>query len=196
MPLLYHFSEDPGIEVFQPRTLPTRPDATVPVVWAIEASHQHMYLFPRDCPRALLWPVEGTTEADRAAWFGHSDARVIAHVEYAWLPRIREATLYRYEFPDDTFESLADAGMWVSRQAVTPRAVDVVDDLLEALREAGVELRVMDRLTPLLGAWERTTLHWSGIRLRNARDWAAAPSPAPAILRGQAPPEAAVDERP
>src|SRR5690606_26096568 len=101
----------------------SRRDMTVPVVWAIEESHQHMYLFPRDCPRALLWPVEGTTDADREAWFGRSSARVIAHVEYAWLERIRTTTLYRYELPDEPFESLQDAGMWVSRETVTPRIV-------------------------------------------------------------------------
>jgi hypothetical protein len=180
---LYHFSEEPNIEVFEPRTMAQRPEITEPLVWAIQDDHQHMYLFPRDCPRALLWPVESTTEADRAAWFGRSDAGVIAHVEYAWLERIRAARLYRYEVPADTFESLDDAGMWISRQTVVPSKVDVIDDLFVALREAGVELRVMDRLTPLLGLWERTSLHWSGIRLRNALDWPAAPSPVPDILR-------------
>ncbi|MCK9487173.1 MAG: hypothetical protein M0R73_10835 [Dehalococcoidia bacterium] len=184
MPSLYHFSEEPGIQEFRPRLMPQRPEMTVPVVWAIERSHQHMYLFPRDCPRALLWPVESTTEADREAWFGRSDARVIAHVEYAWLERIRQATLYRYELPEEAFESLHDAGMWVSRQAVTPRRVEVLGDLFEAMREAGVELRVMERLTPLAGVWEGTTLHWSGIRLRNARGWTVASSQAPEVLRG------------
>ena len=57
MPALYHFSEEPDIAVFAPRALPARPEITEPLVWAIDAAHQHMYLFPRDCPRALLWPV-------------------------------------------------------------------------------------------------------------------------------------------
>lgn len=183
MPVLYHFSEEPDIEVFHPRLMGSRTDMTVPAVWAIEEAHQHMYLFPRDCPRALLWPVEGTTDADREAWFGRSSARVIAHVEYAWLDRIRATTLYRYELPSETFESIQDAGMWVSRGTVVPRRVEAIPDLFEALRAAGVELRVMDRLTPLMGVWGQTTLHWSGIRLRNAQDWAAAPSPTPEVLR-------------
>ncbi|MGO7421998.1 DUF6886 family protein, partial [Rhizobium ruizarguesonis] len=34
----------------------------------------------------------------------------------------------------------------------------------------GVELRVVDTLTPLKGLWG-TSLHVSGIRLRNAGDW-------------------------
>jgi hypothetical protein len=29
----------------------------------------------------------------------------------------------------------------------------------------------MDELTPLHGLWARTTLHWSSIRMRNARGW-------------------------
>lgn len=50
---------------------------------------------------------------------------------------------------------------------MTPVRVQVVDDLAEALRAAGVELRVLDRLAPLSGVWS-TTLHASGFRLRNA----------------------------
>jgi len=181
--VLYHFSEAPGIAAFHPRTMPARPEITVPLVWAIEASHQHMYLFPRDCPRALLWPVETTTAADRERWFEHTGARVIAQVEYAWVDRIRSATLYRYELPHETFEDLNDAGMWVSRAAVVPTRVDVIDDLMEALREAGVELRVLDRLSVLEGLSERTSLHWSGIRLRNARGWRVPQSPPSERLR-------------
>lgn len=183
MPRLFHFSEDPGIEVFAPRLVAARPEVAVPAVWAIEASHQHMYLFPRDCPRALLWPVEGTTEEDRERWLGRSGARVVACIEYAWLPRILATTLYRYELPPDTFESLQDAGMWVSRETVTPARVEAIPDLVAALDDAGVELRLMDRLTPLQGVWEETTMHWSGIRLRNARGWSAPSSPPPPVLR-------------
>lgn len=183
---LFHFSEEPDIEVFEPRTMPQRPEVAVPLVWAIQDDHQHIYLFPRDCPRALLWPVDTTTEADRAAWFGRSSARVLAHVEYGWLDRIRATTLYRYELPSISFESLDDAGMWISRETVIPSRVDTIDDLPGALREAGVELRVMERLTPLAGVWDRTTLHWSGIRLRNALDWDVPPPPPPARLTREA----------
>lgn len=181
-PTLYHFSEEAGIEVFVPRLVAGRPDVTVPAVWAIEDTHQHMYLFPRDCPRALLWPTDSTTDADRDHWLGHSDARVVAHVEYAWLDRIRRTTLYRYSLPADSFRSLEDAGMWVSMDCVTPSRVDEITDIPEALSGAGVELRVMARLTPLRGIWEQTTMHWSGIRLRNAQDWDIPSSPAPDLL--------------
>jgi hypothetical protein len=129
-----------------------------------------MYLFPRDCPRILLWQLPTTNEADRARWFGASEARVLAHIEWGWLDRMRSTVLYRYTFDDRDFEDLQDAGMQVSRTTVEPIAVEPVGDLLEALRAAEVELRLMERLTSLRGVWD-TTLHASGIRLRNAIGW-------------------------
>lgn len=183
MPVLYHFSEEPGIPVFEPRIMPSRPEITVPLVWAIDEPHQFMYLFPRDCPRILLWPLPTTTDEERDRWFGRTEARALAHIEYGWLERLRSTRLYRYAMPNPPaepesrgaagFVSLDDAGMWVSRETVVPSRVDVIDDLVEALREQGVELRILDRLTPMRGLWETTTLHWSSIRMRNARDWDA-----------------------
>ncbi len=167
---LYHFSEDPGIEVFAPHAMEHRPEVE-PLVWAIDEWHQPMYYFPRDCPRILLWLLPTTSEADRERWFGASGARMLAHIEWDWLERMRSTAVYRYTLPEETFESLDDAGMHVSRATLEPLAVDPVGDLLEALRRANVELRLMERLTPLRDVWS-TTLHASGIRLRNAQDWA------------------------
>ena len=62
-------------------------------------------------------------------------------------------------------------------------AVDAIEDLPGALRESGVDLRVMERLTPLHGLWETTTLHWSAIRMSNAQDWTPNPGTVPARLR-------------
>ena len=170
---LYHFSEEPRIEVFEPRPvtreLPPYPEGE-PLVWAIEEWHQPMYFFPRDCPRILLWPLPDTSEADRERWFGASSARMLAHLEWDWLERMRWTHVYRYTLPDGPFESLEDAGMYVSRATVEPLAVEPVGDLLEALRNADVEVRLLERLTPLRGVWS-TTLHASGIRLRNAHGW-------------------------
>lgn len=174
---LYHFSDDPGIAVFEPRPVrvpsergPGRDWLNGPLVWAIEAARQAMYLFPRDCPRILLWATADSADADRAAWFGGSPAQAIAYVEWDWLARLRAETLYRYVLPAEPFESLEDAGMWVARDAVTPLARDVLTDLPAVLREAGVELRLTETLTHLRPVWD-TSLHASGIRLRNAKDW-------------------------
>lgn len=174
---LYHFSDDPGIAVFQPRPVrvpsarpPGREWLNGPLVWAIELAWQPMYLFPRDCPRILLFSRAETTAPDRAAWFGDSPARALAYMEWDWLQRLREATLYRYALPSAPFEDLEDAGMWVAREPVTPLACETLRDLPAALREAGVELRLTETLTHLRPVWD-TTLHASGIRLRHAKDW-------------------------
>lgn len=176
---LFHFSEDPAIARFEPRPVrtpsprpPGRDWLNGPLVWAIDEAHQPMYLFPRDCPRILLWPLATTRAADRAAWWGQSQARMLAYVEQGWLAALSGARLYRYELPAEPFECLDDAGMWVSRRAVTPRAVIEITDLSEALAAHDVELRVVDSLAPLRGVWD-TSLHASGIRLRNAVGWQA-----------------------
>lgn len=190
---LFHFSDDPHIRRFEPRPVavpsqrgPGREWLNGPLVWAISEPRQAMYLFPRDCPRILLWPTPDTTAEDRAAWFGASDANVLAHIEWAWFERLRTGRLYRYELPVEAFEDLGDAGMWVCRQAVTPLAVELLDDLPAALAAAGVELRVMRSLAPLKDVWS-TSLHASGIRLRNATGWAEAGAPMPRLLASPEP---------
>ena len=95
---------------------------------------------------------------------------MIAFVETAWLARIEGQCLFRYEFPTDTFEDLNDAGMWVSQEAIEPIGVRRIDDLLAELIAQDVELKVVESLVPLKGLWG-TSLHVSGIRLRNARGW-------------------------
>ena len=175
---LFHFSDDPAISVFEPRPVavpaarpPGRDWLNGPLVWAIEEAWQWMYLFPRDCPRILLTRKADTSAEDLERWWGARDVRVIAHIEWAWLERLRTTTLYRYEFADEGFEDLSDAGMWISRRAVTPLRVKTLPDLLSGLQGQGVELRLMPSLTPLRGVWD-TTLHASGVRLRNAVGWA------------------------
>ena len=83
---------------------------------------------------------------------------------------MKSASIHRYELPSDVFEDLEDAGMWVARTPVTPLSMETLRDLPAALREQGVELRIMESLTPLRGVWA-TTLHASGVRLRNAKGW-------------------------
>ncbi len=180
---LFHFSEESDIEVFEPRLMTARPEIIAPLVWGIEEAHQAMYLFPRDCPRILYWPLPTTTPEDLDRYWGARDGvTTVACIEWDWLERMHTTSVTRYHLPVDTFEDLHDAGMWVSRQTVRPSLVEPVGDLVEALRQAGVELRLMHRLTPLRGIWD-TSLHASGIRLRNAQDWGAAGSPPSPRLR-------------
>jgi hypothetical protein len=175
---LFHFSERGDIACFEPRPVevpaPRRPGQdwlNGPLVWAIDAWHQPMYLFPRECPRILLWPTETTSPEDRERWWGGSGARMIAHVERGWLGAFEQAKVFRYSLPAQSFECLADAGMWVSRRAVEPSEVTAVEDLAAALTAADVELRVVGSLAPLRAAYS-STLHVSGIRLRNSATWA------------------------
>ncbi|HEY2052133.1 MAG TPA: hypothetical protein VGH03_22550 [Caulobacteraceae bacterium] len=177
---LFHFSEDPKVTCFTPRPVlepsprpPGREWLNGALVWAIEEGRQAMYLFPRDCPRILLWPTDATTAEDQARFWQGSASRMIAYVEETWLDAIARATICRYDLPPETFESLDDAGMWVSRAAVTPIRMEIISELPRVLEGQGVELRAMPSLAPLAGVWS-TTLHASGIRLRNARDWPGA----------------------
>jgi hypothetical protein len=81
---LFHFSETPGIELFEPRS---GRHAAGPVVWAIDEWHAFLYLFPRDCPRILIWPTAATIESDRVHWMGDTTARAVACIETTWLER-------------------------------------------------------------------------------------------------------------
>lgn len=138
-----------------------------PLVWAIDAWHQPMYLFPRDCPRILIWPVETTSDADRDTFFSDTRARMLAFIEPPWQQAMEDSQLFRYEMPEASFTSLNDAGMWVSRTTVIPVNRTEVADLSGALRDEGVELHIVPSLADL-GRVRQTTLHVSAIRLRNA----------------------------
>lgn len=173
---LFHFSDDPAIASFMPRSVmvpsqraPGMGWLNAPLVWAIEERVDFMYLFPRDCPRVLIWATEQTNDADRMEWLG--EYRAAAYVERERLPDLANATIHRYDLPTDSFENLHDAGMWVSRVAVKPLGCDTLINLPSAFPSRGVDLRVVDSLLPLKPLWE-TTLHTSGIRLRNAKGWA------------------------
>jgi len=179
---LFHFSDDPAIERFEPR--PVRVPAmrpagrewlNGPLVWAIDDAHQMLYLFPRDCPRILAWATPQSSAADRARWLRPSDLRAVAFVEAAWIDRLRAAVIHRYELPPATFRSIEDAGMWVSEAPVVPLGRVVLAGLDGELARCGVDLRIVDSLAPLAALWD-SSLHVSGIRLRNSFSWRPAPA--------------------
>jgi hypothetical protein len=77
--------------------------------------------------------------------------------------------LYCYHLPPETFECVdACAGYFVSRMAVEPVQVEIVDDAIAALQQRGVELRLEANLWPLRDAVVASTLQFSMIRMRNA----------------------------
>jgi len=162
--VLFHVSEESGIERFEPR--PSQ-YADAPVVWAIDADRLRNYLLPRECPRVTYYAGRETTAADVGQFLGSSLA-VIA-VESAWLERLRSCRLYCYHLPPETFACMDEcAGYFVSRRPVVPTQVQVVDDLLAALLGRGVELRFVPNLWSLHDAVVSSTLRFSIIRMRNA----------------------------
>jgi hypothetical protein len=174
---LFHFSDDPAIACFEPRPVRVPAERPAgrewlngPLVWAIDDAHEMLYLFPRDCPRILAWATPRSTAADRARWLGPGDPRAVAFVETTWIDRLRAAVLHRYELPAATFRSIEDAGMWVSEAPVVPLGRVALTRLEGELARRGVDLRVVDSLAPLAALWE-SSLHVSGVRLRNSPTW-------------------------
>jgi hypothetical protein len=155
---LSHFSDDGEITIFNPRPVVTpvaRPEGQEwlngSLVWAIDEPHEILYLFPRECPRILIWQTSMSTPQDRLAWMGSTEARAVAYVEKGWVARLRRATIWRYSMPTRTFVDTRDVGMWVSRSTVRPDQVVPLSSLERRLEEAGIELRTLDRLVSLTG---------------------------------------------
>ena len=161
----YHFSHDPAITEFVPHVAPTSAEPR-PYVWAIDAEHAAAYWFPRDCPRVTFWPVAPPDAVATALLAG---ARRVHAVEWAWLERIRDAVLYRYEFDATVFRRYdRAAGYLVAAQPVRPVAVHPLGDLLAAHAGAGIELRLVPDLWLLAELVQRSGLEFSMIRMRNA----------------------------
>ena len=158
MARLFHFSEDPSIRVFTPH-VPATNRTQPPSVWAIDEAHSPLYWFPRDCPRATAWPRTEAERADFRRAFETSSERVHA-VEAAWRGRMVACVLYRYEFEPAPFRPWAEAsGQYVSSDAVEPLAIEPVGDLLARHAAAGIELRFVPNLWPVIdlvvaGPWD------------------------------------------
>jgi hypothetical protein len=168
---LYHFSEEPHIERFVPRSPLGHPEIE-PLVWTIDEWHQPIYFFPRDCPRVCFWPLPTTTDADFQRFFGYVSGKMVVAIETAWFERLQTTQLYRYVMPEDSFESLHDYGGHISRQPVVPLRIEPLENLVQELFNADVELRICASLVPLGKTIITSTLHWSLIRMRNAQgDW-------------------------
>ena len=162
--MLFHVSEEPGIERFDPRLS----EYTVePVVWAIDAERLRNYLVPRECPRVTFYAGPQTTAVDKERFLG-SNIAVVA-VEEKRLVQIQNSRLYCYHLPPHTFECIDDcAGYFVSRGSVLPARVEVLADPVSELRRRGVELRALPNLWPLRDAVVASSLQFSIIRMRNA----------------------------
>jgi hypothetical protein len=163
-----HFSEDPGITRFEPHVAATaqQPEA---YVWAVDALHAPSYWFPRQCPRAMAWVVDGTTDADRDAILGPGGGERVHAIEWGWLEAVRTCRLFAYRFAIGPFTPLGDGHAWVASTVVEPVGPpEPVGDLLDLHRRAGIQLRVLPELWRFWDAVVASTLGWGGIRLGNA----------------------------
>lgn len=167
---LFHVSEIEGITRFEPRLARPRPGAPDgEIVWAIDGAHLFTYLLPRDCPRMTFWAKPDSAERDVLRFLGSSTARHVLCIDSGWLARAMNHRLYIYALPADTFKlEDANAGHYVSRQAVMPSSVQVIDQPLAHLVQRDVELRVMPSLWELREAVLDSTLNFSITRMRNA----------------------------
>ena len=162
--MLFHISEDAGIERFDPRASDF---TTEPVVWAIDADRLRNYLVPRECPRVTFYAGPQTTMSDRERFLGSSVA--VVAVEQEWLERVQGSRLYCYHLPPQTFECVDQcAGYFVSPESVLPVRVEVLEDPVSELRRREGELRILPNLWSLRDAVVASTLQFSIIRMRNA----------------------------
>jgi hypothetical protein len=162
--VLYHVSEEPGIERFEPR--PSK-HTVEPVVWAIDAARLRNYLVPRDCPRVTYYAGRDTSAADVERFLGSSPA--VVAVESGWWERLRSCRLCCYHLPPETFECIDEcAGYFVSPVPVVPAGLQILDDPMAELLRRGVELRLVRDLWHLRDAVVASTLQFSIIRMCNA----------------------------
>jgi hypothetical protein len=167
---LFHISEEGGIDQFEPRPSPSLfTEIKGDVVFAISGRLLHNYLLPRDCPRVTYYAGPATSPEDRQRFLGQSRATHVVAIEAGWFPRVKETTLYCYEFAADNFTCLDEvAGYYISYEQEMPVSRRRVDDIFGELLKRDVELRVLPELRTLADAVKESSLSFSLIRMRNA----------------------------
>ncbi len=128
---LFHVSEEANIDIFYPR-IPTRNDLdkTVGLVWAVDEERLPNFLTPRDCPRVTYHIGKKTNKDDEEKFFTSSTVKYAVIIESKWFNRMKDTTLYLYEFDIDNFELQDDvAGYYVSKTPQVPIAKYIVSDL-------------------------------------------------------------------
>jgi len=164
---LFHFSQDATIQLFVPHLAPTS-NETEPFVWAVDEMHAPSYWFPRDCPRVCCWAAGSQFDGNSLLALG--GAPRLHALELDWVERFRHCQLYVYEFDSAPFvPKIPDAGYWVARDNIVPLSVEPVGDLLTRHAQAGIELRIVKNLWPLIDAVVASGLEFSIIRKTNAQ---------------------------
>ncbi len=167
---LYHVSEEPNIEHFEPR-LPSRKDLNpnVGLVWALCERTLPNFLTPRNCPRVTYHIGENTTQDDinRCLPNGYSHAVII---ETDWMERLRKTTLYLYHFDPSGFYLQDEvAGYYVSEKPQIPTGKTVVTDLKSELKRRNVALMTVNNLWEISEEIKKTGFNWSICRMAYAK---------------------------
>lgn len=163
--MFYHFSDDPDIKIFTPRTI----GSSSPLVWAIDREHCVNYYFPRQCPRIIYGKSENTSPADIDKFFDGIKKDMVITIPDYMQEELASTVLYKYSFDGEGFE-LKDkiAGYYVSPNEVKPVNVEPVSNLRELILTEGAELRFTDDLLELRERILNSTIdNFSMIRLKN-----------------------------
>jgi hypothetical protein len=119
----------------------------------------------------MAWVTPETTDTDRERVLGPQATRVHT-VEYAWLRRLETAEVFAYRCDAADFEPYGDGPdphAFVARHPVLPLGPpEPIGDLLALHEAAQIELRLVHSLWPWWDTVIRSTVGFSGIRLRNA----------------------------
>jgi hypothetical protein len=168
MPHLLHFSEDPDIKVFRPHVPASSPD-NPPMVWAVDEEHAPGFWFPRMAPRACCWSAgKPLTPIGRSLLDMGAGTRMHA-IESVWLERMRACRMYVYRFDRAPFGlHNNDAGYYATKDTIVPLSVEPIGDLLDLHVAAGIELRIVPNLWPVIDAIVESGLEFSIIRKMNA----------------------------
>lgn len=163
--VLLHYSEDPGIEGFEPH-VPRTNLGVAPAVWAIDPEHAPLYWFPRACPRVAVWANDAEQRRRLHQRFGTSCERLQATTPEC-VDAMLSCELYEYRLDPDSFVPWPEAeGQWIARERVVPRSVQPVGDLIERHASAGIELRFADDLDGLRALVVTSGLPFSIVRFR------------------------------
>jgi hypothetical protein len=171
MPLqtLLHFSENPDIRVFAPH-IPASSPENPPMVWAVDEAHAPGFWFPRNAPRATCWSIGNPlTDIGRTLIGTGASGRMHA-IELDWLERMRACKMYVYRFDAAPFRIYdVPAGYFCTEETIAPLSVEPIGDLLDLHAKAGIEVRLVPNLWPVIDAIVESGLEFSIIRKMNAK---------------------------
>lgn len=168
---LFHVSEENNIQAFEPR-IPTRDDLdkAVGLVWAIDEKRLPNFLTPRNCPRVAYHVGKDTTESDRCKFFTSTSVTYAVVIESDWFEKMKNTTLYLYEFDVDDFVLQDDvAGYYVAKTTQIPKAKYQLNDLFGELIKRNVEIRITNSLWDIADEVKASTLNWSLCRMAYAK---------------------------